>query len=78
MAGLRAWLPERPEQFADTVIEKLLSYALGRGLEHAERPTVRAVVRDAAADDYRWSALVAGIVKSPAFLMRNAAARDLR
>ena len=74
MAGLRAWLLERPEQFAGTVTEKLLSYALGRGLEHADKPTVRAVVRDAAADDYRWSALVAGIAKSPAFLMRNAAA----
>ena len=72
MAGLRALLLERPEQFAGTVTEKLLSYALGRGLEHADRPTVRAVVRDAAADDYRWSALVAGIAKSPAFLMRNA------
>jgi len=74
MAGLRALLLERPERFAGTVAEKLLSYALGRGLEHVDRPTVRAVVRDAAADDYRWSALIAGIVKSPAFLMRNAAA----
>ena len=76
MAGLRAWLLERPEQFAGTVTEKLLSYALGRGLEHADKPTVRAVVREAAADDYRWSALVAGIAKSPAFLMRNAASAD--
>ncbi|MYD85466.1 MAG: DUF1588 domain-containing protein, partial [Acidobacteria bacterium] len=76
MAGLRALLLERPEQFAGTVAEKLLSYALGRGLEHVDRPTVRAVVRDAAADDYRWSALIAGIVKSPAFLMRNAAPAD--
>ena len=72
MAGLRAWLLERPEQFAGTVTEKLLSYALGRSLEHYDRPTVRAVVRGAADDDYRWSALVAGIAKSPAFLMRNA------
>ena len=76
MAGLRAWLLERPEQFAGTVAEKLLSYALGRGLEHIDRPTVRAIVRGAADDDYRWSALVAGVVKSPAFLMRNAAAAD--
>ena len=73
MAGLRALLLERPEQFAGTVTEKLLSYALGRGLEHTDKPTVRAVVRGAADDDYRWSALIAGIVKSPAFLMRNAA-----
>ena len=73
MAGLRALLLERPAQFAGTVTEKLLSYALGRGLEHTDKPTVRAIVRDAAADDYRWSALIAGIVKSPAFLMRSAA-----
>ena len=73
MAGLRALLLERPERFAGTVTEKLLSYALGRGLEHSDMPTVRAVVRDAAADDYRWSALIGGIVKSPAFLMRNTA-----
>ena len=74
MAGLRALLLERPEQFAGTVTEKHLSYALGRGLEHTDKPIVRAIVRDAAADDYRWSALIGGIVKSPAFLMRNAAA----
>ena len=74
MAGLRALLLERPGQFAGTVTGRLLSYALGRGLEHFDKPTVRAVVRDSAANDYRWSALVAGIVKSPAFLMRNAAA----
>ena len=75
MAGLRALLLERPARFAGTVTEKLLSYALGRSLEHADKPAVRAVVRSAAADDYRWSALIAGIVKSPPFLMRNAAAR---
>ena len=76
MAGLRALLLERPERFAGTVTEKLLSYALGRGLEHVDMPTVRAVVRDAATDDYRWSALIAGVVKSPAFLMRNAGPAD--
>ena len=76
MAGLRALLLERPDQFAATVTEKLLSYALGRGLEHTDKPTVRAIVRAAAARDYRWSALVTGIVRSPAFLMRNAAAGD--
>ena len=73
MAGLRALLLEQPEQFARTVTAKLLSYALGRGIEHTDWPTVRAVAREAAADDYRWSALIAGIVRSPAFLTRNAA-----
>ena len=76
MSGLRALLLERPEQFAGTVTEKLLSYALGRGLEHGDKPTVRAIVRAAEPDDYRWSALIAGIAKSPAFLMRNAAEAD--
>ena len=74
MAGLRALLLEQPEQFARTVTAKLLSYAVGRGLEHTDWPTVRAVAREAAADDYRWSALIAGIVRSPAFLTRNAGA----
>ena len=74
MAGLRTLLLQQPEQFAATVTEKLLSYALGRALVYYDKPTVRAIVRDAAADDYRWSSLVLGIVKSPAFLTRNAAA----
>ena len=48
-----------------------MAYALGRRLEYYDRPAVRAIVRDAAASNYRWSALIAGIVKSPAFLMRG-------
>jgi mono/diheme cytochrome c family protein len=70
LAGLRALLMARPEQFPRTVTEKLLAYALGRRLEYYDRPTVRKIVRDAAAHDYRWSALIQGIVESPAFLMR--------
>jgi hypothetical protein len=68
--GLRALLLAEPEQFPRTVTEKLLAYALGRPLDHYDRPTVRSVVREAAAHDYRWSALVLGIVKSPTFLTR--------
>jgi mono/diheme cytochrome c family protein len=75
LAGLRAMLLEQPEQFPRTVIEKLLAYALGRRLEYYDRPAVRKIVRDAAAHDYRWSALILGIVESPAFLMRAADAR---
>jgi hypothetical protein len=71
LAGLRALLLERPEQFPRTVTEKLLAYALGRPLEYYDRPAVRAIVRAAAADGYRWSSLVRGIVESPAFLMRG-------
>jgi hypothetical protein len=70
LRGLRALLLDEPEQFPRTVTEKLLAYALGRRLEYYDRPTVRKIVRDAAAHDYRWSALILGVVESPAFLMR--------
>jgi hypothetical protein len=68
LSGLRALLLAQPEQFPRTVTEKLMSYALGRKLEHYDRPPVRRIVRDAAAHDYRWSAIILGIVESPAFL----------
>jgi hypothetical protein len=70
LSGLRALLLEQPEQFPTTVTAKLLAYALGRRLEYYDRPAVRQIVRDAAARDYRWSSLIMGVVKSPAFLMR--------
>ena len=76
LAGLRALLLDQPEQFVRTVTEKLLAFALGRQLEYYDQPTVRQIVRDAAAEDYRWSSLVLGIVESPAFLMRNAQAAN--
>jgi hypothetical protein len=71
LAGLRSLLLSDREQFPRTVTEKLLAYALGRRLEYYDRPAVRSIVRDAAASNYRWSALIAGIVKSPAFLLRE-------
>jgi mono/diheme cytochrome c family protein len=70
LSGLRALLLEQPAQFPTTVTAKLLAYALGRRLEYYDRPAVRQIVREAAASDYRWSSLIMGIVKSPAFLMR--------
>jgi hypothetical protein len=76
LTGLRTFLVTRREQFVGTVTEKLLAYALGRGLEHFDQPTVRRIVSDAEARDYRWSSLVEGIVKSPAFLMRRSAAAN--
>ena len=51
--------------------EKMLTYALGRGLEYYDRPVVRAVARDAARQEYRFSALVVGIVNSTPFRMRT-------
>jgi cytochrome c5 len=65
-------LLEYDDQFVRTVTEKLMSYALGRPLEHFDQPTVRRIVREAQEDGYRWSGIVLGIVKSPAFLMRRA------
>ena len=70
-AGLRRVLLDRSEQFVETVTEKLLTYALGRGLEHYDRSVIRAIVRDAADDDYRWSSLILGIVESTPFRMRR-------
>ena len=70
-AGLRAVLLNRREQFVTTVTEKLLSYALGRRLEAFDQPAVREIVRDSAAVNYRWSALVRGIVASVPFQMRR-------
>jgi hypothetical protein len=68
--GLEAALLRRPELFVGTFTEKLLTYASGRGVEYYDAPTVRAILRDAKAQDYRASSLVLGIVKSKAFQMR--------
>ena len=70
--AFREALVTRGDEFVGTVVEKLLTYALGRGLEFYDMPTVRRVMRQTAADDHRWSALVLGIVKSVPFQMRSA------
>jgi hypothetical protein len=67
LSGLRSLLLADPEQFPRTVTEKLLSYALGRKLEYSDQPLVRTIVRKAAAQQYRWSAIILGIVESRAF-----------
>jgi hypothetical protein len=69
---LRSAILAQPERFVRTATEKLMTYALGRGLEYYDMPTARAVVRAAADDDYRFSALVLGIVASEPFQMRIA------
>jgi mono/diheme cytochrome c family protein len=71
LSGLRALLLERPEQFPTTLAEKLLAYALGRRLDYYDRPAVRQIVGAAGAQDFRWSALILGIVNSPTFLMQE-------
>jgi len=70
-AGLKQMLL-RSERFVPTVTEKLLTYALGRGLEPYDAPAVRTIVRNAARDDYRFSTLITGIVQSAPFTMRRA------
>jgi hypothetical protein len=69
-AGLEAALLKRPELFVGTLTEKLLTFALGRGIEPTDGPAVREVVRTARAADYRFSALIEAIVTSPPFQMR--------
>jgi hypothetical protein len=51
--------------------ERLLTYALGRGVEYSDRPTVRRIVREASAHDYRWSDIILGIVRSTPFQMNR-------
>jgi hypothetical protein len=72
VAGLEQALLNRPDVFATTVTEKLLTYALGRGIEFYDAPAVRQVVREAKASNYKLTAIVAGIVRSTPFQMRRA------
>ena len=72
-AGLRDALLRRPDLFVTTLTEKLLTYALGRGVEHYDSPAIRAIVRDAERDDSRFSSIILGIVESVPFQMRRSA-----
>jgi hypothetical protein len=69
--GLEAALLRRPELFVGTFTEKLLTYALGRGVDYYDAPATRAIVRDARAQKYRVSSIILGVVKSPPFQMRK-------
>ncbi len=68
---LRAWLVDRPDVFATNLAQKLMIYALGRSVDYRDMPTVRSVVRAAAADDYRFATLVLALVQSQAFQYRS-------
>jgi hypothetical protein len=68
-AGLRNWLTGYSDQFVQVVAEKLLTYALGRGVEYQDMPLVRSLARDASTNGNKFSALVLGVVKSKPFLM---------
>ena len=69
--GLRNVLLQRSDRFVATMTEKLLTYALGRGLEFYDMPAVRAITRSAADDEYRFSSLVLGVITSAPFQMRR-------
>jgi hypothetical protein len=69
VAGLRQLLLSRPEMFATTFTDKLMTYALGRGLDSDDAPAIRKIVREAAPDNYKVSSIVLGIINSPPFQM---------
>ncbi len=69
--GLRRLLLERPDDLVGTITEKLLRFALGRGLEYYDMPQVRAIVRASAQDNYRWSSVILGVIESTPFQMRR-------
>jgi mono/diheme cytochrome c family protein len=71
LPALRDVLFERRGEFVATVTEKLLTYALGRGVEYYDQPAIRAIVREAEPDDYRWSSLILAMVRSQPFQMRR-------
>ena len=70
-AGLRDVLVSKRELFVETFTERLLTYALGRGVEQYDSPVIRKITREAAADNQRWSSIILGIAKSAPFQMRR-------
>ena len=69
---MRKLLADQPDRFAAAITDKLLTYALGRGVEYHDRPAIRRIVHDAAPGGYTWSSLVTGIIRSTPFQMRRA------
>jgi Protein of unknown function (DUF1588)/Protein of unknown function (DUF1592)/Protein of unknown function (DUF1585) len=76
VASLRDALVRRSDQFVRVVTEKMLTYALGRGVEYQDMPLVRSIVRDSAGSNYSFSSVVLGIVKSAPFQMNTKTAGD--
>jgi len=73
LPGLRRFILHHRDDYVHTVTSKLLTYALGRHVDYRDQPALRRILRDAATSDYRWSALILGIVNSTAFQMGKAA-----
>jgi mono/diheme cytochrome c family protein len=78
VTGLRGFIVKYSDQFVRVATEKLMTYALGRGVEEGDMPAVRAIVRSAAPNDYRFSSIVMGIVKSDQFQMNMKPAANLQ
>jgi hypothetical protein len=72
VSGLEEGLRNRPELFVGTLTEKLLTFALGRGIESSDAPAVRKIVREAQANEFRFSSVILGVVNSTPFTMRKA------
>ena len=68
---LQQALLKRPELLVSTIVEKLLTFALGRGTEYYDAPAVRKIVADASRNDFRFSSLISGVVRSTPFQMRS-------
>jgi hypothetical protein len=77
VVALRQALVSHPDVFVGTLTEKLLTYALGRGLDYADMPAVRTIVASASRDQYRFSAIVLGIISSAPFQMRTKPLSDV-
>jgi len=73
---LRKALNKKPDQFVQTVVQKLMTYALGRSVEYFDMPSVRKIVRDSARDNYKFSSLILGIVRSTPFLSQRVPTPD--
>ena len=67
LRSLREFALRNGDLFAQSITEKLLTYALGRGVEYQDMPLIRSITREAASNDYRFSSLVMGVITSPAF-----------
>jgi mono/diheme cytochrome c family protein len=71
MAGLKAALLSHPEEFVSTITEKLMMYGVGRNVQYYDRPAIRAIIKQAAHNNYTFASLVLGVVQSPPFQMRE-------
>jgi hypothetical protein len=76
-AGLRDVLMNKRHMFVENFTERLLTYALGRGVEEYDQAALRKIAREAAADNQKWSSIILGIVKSTPFQMRRASDGNL-